>query len=201
MIIDRGFAACAGQTSQTLTHASGVVTSGACYKNNVNCKIQIKPDGATMITLSFTRFNTHLYHLVPSKCSHGQFCKHTRTTIQISACTCCQQQVNVYDGETASETHLLQHSGSDMPLPVFSGGAMLIVFTSPPQSSTPGTGWSAEYTSETGTPAQAAASAKQVKVSVTVFVTRLYTLVYVCTCVGGWGVQMAAYPPPPCDGP
>jgi len=117
---------CSGQ--QNLTAASGTFSDGSTsgdYINNADCKWLIQPTGATSITLSFSNFRTEAGY----------------------------DFVNVYDGSTTAAPRIGQFSGNTTPAPLTSsGGTLLVEFVS--DQSQVFDGWSASYTSSTGSVGQ-----------------------------------------------
>jgi cubilin len=109
----------------TLTSTSGTFDDGSAptldYQNNQNCEWLIQPTGATIIRLSFNRFDTE---------------------------DCCDA-VSIYDGANTTAPLLGTFKGTTIPPIVTStGGALFVIFTT--DGSITSTGWEASYLSTTG---------------------------------------------------
>jgi len=117
-----GGGACSGNTN--LTSCTGTVADGSGsdnYANDLNCSWTISPPGATSVTLNFTAFDTEDGY----------------------------DFVRVYDGGDASGDLLGQFSGSSLPPTLTAAsGEMYIEFET--DVSFTFTGWSANYTCNTG---------------------------------------------------
>lgn len=116
-------ATCSGLT--TLTALNGTFDDGsgmmANYDDNQNCSWLIQPTGATSITLNFNSFSTEA----------------------------ANDEVKVYDGNSASATLIGTYSGLNQTIPAITstGGALFIEFTT--NNSVTEAGWEVSYTSTT----------------------------------------------------
>jgi len=111
------YAPCNGFKSEAAP--TGTISSGTPYQNNAACSWLLQPSGASpsqQLVLFFTSFQTESSFDV----------------------------VRIYDGNSASATLLLEHSGNSVPSPVTGSGPVLFVqFTS--DSSISGNGFVASY--------------------------------------------------------